>query len=739
MPKSTSPDLALRKKMRKGTHSCFECRRRKIRCIFPPDNPNVCSECFARGSRCIDQEHAAADVIVDHRKNLRERVSRLEALVDSLLEEHTDKGPAETVRDHPAYSDPLPPTPLSSEASSSAPGPIPTGHPGTAPLLSVFEDALNNTESHYATSEVSYSAKDGASTPSRVVPEPFRITCSEDHRLADDCGEKSESASKLKRERARQALIEVLPPYDQLNAILNSNSEWWATWRKKTTGTSGNLTLPQYAAHALLDGSPGAVGILVLSVGVCSESDDTDRYISTVDRWVISDDEYAATLEGMECLMLEAKWYTDIGQPRRAWLANRRGLMYAQLMGLHRKRTTSAAHESIWWSLYHVDRFLCLLLGLPYGVSDSHCDLTLAGVAESGPYMSPLNFANKISMVAGKVIDRNQGIGKQSFAFALDLDQELEDLFKKLDPKWVDVSGAMIDGQTSAADLRERLLIQIMFHQIRVYLHLPFMLKSTNNPRFGYSRTACITGSREMLRLYQVLRCGTEEPLYECKAIDFLGFTAAVLLMLGMFGPSISAPSPQEQEKDWRLIEICMDIFRRASTEKGGKVAAQSYAVLEKMRRAKQTDCEGKEEPDCLSSFVIPYFGTISIRRGDKLVPHPKANKSTPTSSSASITEYTPPVDTDSMFGQTMGCASQDNFNPEPFVAYDGFYLQNNNITQLNEDGMGAFPLATNNFSWQNIPMDIDQDWSWFLNDGQAQIPNQQLNQDFAQQNYIGL
>jgi hypothetical protein len=120
----------------------FTGRRRKIRCIFPPDNPNVCSECFARGSRCIDQEHAAADVIVDHRKNLRERVSRLEALVDSLLEEHTDKDPAETVRDHPAYSDPLPPTPLSSEASSSAPGPIPTGHSGTAPLLSVFEDAV---------------------------------------------------------------------------------------------------------------------------------------------------------------------------------------------------------------------------------------------------------------------------------------------------------------------------------------------------------------------------------------------------------------------------------------------------------------------------------------------------------------------------------------------------------------------------------------------------------------------
>ncbi|KAH7073053.1 hypothetical protein FB567DRAFT_401680, partial [Paraphoma chrysanthemicola] len=68
MPKEES--LPTRKKMRKGTHSCFECRRRKIRCIFQPDNPDVCSECFARGSRCVDQEHANPDVVVDHRKNL---------------------------------------------------------------------------------------------------------------------------------------------------------------------------------------------------------------------------------------------------------------------------------------------------------------------------------------------------------------------------------------------------------------------------------------------------------------------------------------------------------------------------------------------------------------------------------------------------------------------------------------------------------------------------------------------
>lgn len=92
-------------------------RRRKIRCIFPPDNPNECTECFARGSRCIDQEHASADAIVDHRKNLRERVSRLESLVDSLMDEKSDRGAAETLRN---LRGEFPVSPQSSEARSSS-------------------------------------------------------------------------------------------------------------------------------------------------------------------------------------------------------------------------------------------------------------------------------------------------------------------------------------------------------------------------------------------------------------------------------------------------------------------------------------------------------------------------------------------------------------------------------------------------------------------------------------------
>src|SRR6201996_5995010 len=69
-----------RKKMRKGTKSCLECRRRKIKCTFEPGRPAICNECYARGSTCIDQEHGDIQTYTQAASeqssySLRERVS----------------------------------------------------------------------------------------------------------------------------------------------------------------------------------------------------------------------------------------------------------------------------------------------------------------------------------------------------------------------------------------------------------------------------------------------------------------------------------------------------------------------------------------------------------------------------------------------------------------------------------------------------------------------------------------
>lgn len=105
-----------RKKMRKGTRSCIECRRRKIKCTFEPGRTSICNECFARGSTCIDQEHgdtacltypASASHPKDEQNSvLKERVTYLEDLVKQVLERLPEKNGSATGLPQPRTEDP---------------------------------------------------------------------------------------------------------------------------------------------------------------------------------------------------------------------------------------------------------------------------------------------------------------------------------------------------------------------------------------------------------------------------------------------------------------------------------------------------------------------------------------------------------------------------------------------------------------------------------------------------------
>ena len=46
---------AKRRKLRKGTHSCHECRRRKVKCLYATPDDAICVVCERRGAHCISQ------------------------------------------------------------------------------------------------------------------------------------------------------------------------------------------------------------------------------------------------------------------------------------------------------------------------------------------------------------------------------------------------------------------------------------------------------------------------------------------------------------------------------------------------------------------------------------------------------------------------------------------------------------------------------------------------------------
>ncbi|KAL2862438.1 uncharacterized protein BJX67DRAFT_391220 [Aspergillus lucknowensis] len=79
-----------RRRVRKGTHSCWECKRRKIRCLFADPGNATCISCQHRRIPCVSQE-IPEDLSAARRGNrqLADRVARIEdAMKDWLARSH---------------------------------------------------------------------------------------------------------------------------------------------------------------------------------------------------------------------------------------------------------------------------------------------------------------------------------------------------------------------------------------------------------------------------------------------------------------------------------------------------------------------------------------------------------------------------------------------------------------------------------------------------------------------------
>ena len=83
---SVLSDETTRKRMRKGTHSCTECRRRKKSCVMPP-NGEKCTECIERGVECLSQEsRPLKQPRIESKQALQVRIARLETVVQSVVD-----------------------------------------------------------------------------------------------------------------------------------------------------------------------------------------------------------------------------------------------------------------------------------------------------------------------------------------------------------------------------------------------------------------------------------------------------------------------------------------------------------------------------------------------------------------------------------------------------------------------------------------------------------------------------
>ena len=75
-----------RRKVRKGTRSCWECKRRKIRCLFVSSEDVICIGCERRRAPCVSQDMPEGlSPAIKGNRHLGERIARVEDVVKDIL------------------------------------------------------------------------------------------------------------------------------------------------------------------------------------------------------------------------------------------------------------------------------------------------------------------------------------------------------------------------------------------------------------------------------------------------------------------------------------------------------------------------------------------------------------------------------------------------------------------------------------------------------------------------------
>lgn len=220
----------------------------------------------------------------------------------------------------------------------------------------------------------------------------------------------------------------------------------------------------------------------------------------------------------------------------------------------------------------------------------------------------------RCAIIAGKIIDRNISPAQKSFAKTMDLDEQMDTIAADMPRSWWDIPNELLSPGPELDRITERLLQQFFFFHIKLYLHLPFIVKSATTDRYDMSTLACMEAARQMLKIFQMLRAEVEGAcLFDCKTSDFVSFTAAVVLLVGHSSSSTMANQAHFNE-DSHLIESAERIFHKEEREKQCKIASQCRNALRILSSAQKNDSADVGSVNKLHEIPIPYFGTV-VRR----------------------------------------------------------------------------------------------------------------------------
>jgi len=618
------------KPMRKGTHSCLECRQRKVRCIVEP-HARKCNACSAKDLRCTDQElRRSRSPDLGERKSTRDRVRELEGMLDQVL--HNQSRVDEVVSSHKPFSavpEPFERLPAAEERVPATEVEIvSTKKPSKADLLDPNFPEVRLTRS-----------QDFGDEPLLGLFKDVDVGERRDRHRQRSVRDAQVGLPVVDESAARnlQALRVQIPNTRELMLILRAGQSALNIWSgafPDELGIAGNGFLERLRDHiyrslhsdSMADAAK-VVHCLALHIQQLPTDFDTTKigllaplsdlqetYMIAAESLLASDEGPAGTVDGLECMILQSDYYINLGNLRKVWLIVRRALSLAQLLGLQRKidaeqRPKLALRQTaIWSELWQRDRGFSLILGLPYATLESQVP-QLTSNNDDSDLQSTERFLRDLGIAMGHIIRRDQDPKGTTYSITLQIEEELEECQSIMSAKWWDFTPSP---DTPTDVLCGMFVAKMRFHTVQRLLHLPFLLKAFKNEKYQSSRLATLQSSREMINVYNVLRDEKRPLLKTCEMIDFQVFAAAMTLVVNLLACS-QPPAHRDlhrEERDWQLVlQTAGELRRFSQSTKGCKVAALGARVLNDFSSLQKASAEE------ICKVDIPYFGRVEIQR----------------------------------------------------------------------------------------------------------------------------
>ncbi|KAH7121880.1 hypothetical protein B0J13DRAFT_159445 [Dactylonectria estremocensis] len=683
-----------RRKVRKGTRSCWECRRRKIKCEFNSDEDAVCVGCIARDSPCVSQEEAAEPVPPPDRR-LAQRLGRLEELMEKLVNNNTPGIPAI----------PKPPIPSPSESPATV--------PYAAALTETSGDIFDTSAAGNARQLSSFSAGETPlSNVSLPSPPPFPLKSADGPKQARHRSIAKQLHALIPSQQTLYALSQQSPGAKYVLAAFYSQQD---QIDGKPPPISSLAQVPDVTSH------PALLAKRLLQLAIClqqlppyfdssrlglakSPGETMAEWVAVTSRLVTTDDDLVGCLEGLECLILQSFFQSDAGHLRKAWMTSRRALNMAQLMGLDRKSAKSIRscdasfdpqrHPSpavLWFHINCVDRYLSLILGLSVGSRDD----TLLLDTGVGPEPPSDRLGKLYSVIAGRIADRNHLTGSEAYVMTQSIDMELESASTVMDALWWKLPDMAIccNSPDPCVDEMSAVKLQVRHFSLLILLHLPYLLQAPGQRqrRYEYNRITCMQASRDVLARFLEYR-GAYTQAVSGRHVDYSALIAAMTLLLGhLCPPSSSSPTYEVQRaQDRAMAETVQQKLHEMGVLNNDRLCLESAETIQQLLPIVQRPAVGGGTDDRTVHLNVPFLGTVNIHPIP--TPPPSTTASLLPSTDSTPAGHPPPS------GDIIPCLSYESAHC-PFISMDG------DMTDCPANAPANFP------NWPYFTADLE-DWA---------------------------